>query len=214
MDGPRALTVERALIASLNGDERAWRGPILIVGHGIEIDERLDARHAPFEEDEILHAARELLGGGSPSSAPERSVVVGEVVSRLAREPRLLPDVDLRASLCLAPRADGTVGERRFEPRVDVVNEFTARLWGERLHVVAPVVDLSAHGMLLGCERGVAAAERVRVELIGRMWRFAARARIVSCSEDAVRLKVIEWDGRAFERVREFVRDRVRLLDA
>lgn len=76
MDGPRALTVKRELIAGLGADGPAWRGPILIVGHGVESDERLGARHAPFEEDEILHAARELIGGGAPRRAPERSMAV------------------------------------------------------------------------------------------------------------------------------------------
>jgi CheY-like chemotaxis protein len=76
MDGPRAPTVERELIANLGAGGQAWRGPILIVGHAVETDERLGAHRAPFEEDEILHAARELLGRRTPGSAPERSMVV------------------------------------------------------------------------------------------------------------------------------------------
>lgn len=72
MDGPRVLADEPELVASLRTDGRARRVPILVVGHGVQRDEWPVARHAPFDEAEILQAARDLLEGGAPGSAPER----------------------------------------------------------------------------------------------------------------------------------------------
>jgi CheY-like chemotaxis protein len=72
MDGPRVLADERELLARLRADGRAQRVPILVVGHGVGRDEWPAARHAPFDEAEILQAARDLLDRGAARSAPER----------------------------------------------------------------------------------------------------------------------------------------------
>jgi hypothetical protein len=153
--------------------------------------------------------------GGERGARQLAGAAIGGILPRLAREPRLLAGAGLRASHYFAPHAGAFLSERRLEPRVDVLDEFAVRLnWGKRMQVELPVVDLSARGMLLSGGPALATADRLRVELVGHMWRFAGRARIVSQSEDALRLKVVDWDGRAFQRLREFVTQRARLLDA
>jgi hypothetical protein len=171
--------------------------------------------HGHAERVIPAHRHRETPEPGDRGARQLAGAAIGGILPRLAREPGLLAGAGLRASHYFAPHAGAILGERRLEPRVDVPDEFAVRLsWGKRMHVELPVVDLSPRGMLLDGEPVLATADRVRIELVGRMWRFAGRGRIVSGSEGALRLKVIEWDGRAIERVREFVAQRVRLLNS
>ena len=100
---------------------------------------------------------------------------------------------------------EGVATDRRRDTRLQAPNGLSARIWSAtRAHGPLPILNLSAHGMLLGVDELVA-PQLLRFELIGRAWRFTGHAHVIDRRVGSVALAIVAWDGHAHARVHEFV---------
>jgi hypothetical protein len=142
-----------------------------------------------------------------PSPTRERQPITLPPAARTLHDD---PDAGLRQCLRDAKREDdGTATERRRDVRLPTPPELFARIWSDTgMHGPAPILSLSARGMLLFVE-DLAPTQIVRFELIGRAWRFAGRAHVVDRGARSVALSILAWDGNTQARVHEFVTRRL-----
>ncbi len=86
--------------------------------------------------------------------------------------------------------------QRRLHPRTAATGDLSATLRraGRRVQIQAPVLNLSAGGLSIAGS-GFAAGESVGVELAGPDFRFAGRGQVVHCTDSAVGVQIVSWDG-------------------
>ena len=98
----------------------------------------------------------------------------------------------------------------RRHPRTTHTEDLSATLWSARRScVVGRVLNLSEGGMLVA-SRGLEVAETAGLELAGPDFRFAGVAKVAHCSDRAVGLHFLSWQGPAHRPICTLIGARLR----